>query len=145
LRIPISTPLLRVMPGASSSSARPLRSSYPFVERRFGVADAKERREAVEPYVRRLVEGGADEIVLACTHFLHLRDDIAAAAGPGVEVVDSRAGVVKRLRQVLSERGLLNGRGRGVSEAAKPYGIFLPDGDEKPLKQSTLSSLGASA
>jgi glutamate racemase len=99
-----------------------------FVERRFGVADAKERREAVEPYVRRLVEGGADEIVLACTHFLHLRDDIAAAAGPGVEVVDSRAGVVKRLRQVLSERGLLNGRGRGVSEAAKPYGIFLLTG-----------------
>jgi len=79
-----------------------------FVERRSAVAGADERREAVAPYVRRLVDGGADELVLACTHFLHLRDDIAAVAGRGVEVVDSLTGVVARLRQVLSERGLLS-------------------------------------
>jgi glutamate racemase len=78
-----------------------------FVERRSAFASPEERRAAVEGFVRPLTDAGADEIVLACTHFLHLRDDIAAAAGPGVEVVDSRDGVAGRLKAVLSERGLL--------------------------------------
>jgi len=78
-----------------------------FVERRAAVAGPEERREAVRPFVRSLVDRGADEIVLACTHFLHLRDEIAEVAGPGVEVVDSRIGVTRRLKQVLGERNLL--------------------------------------
>jgi glutamate racemase len=86
-----------------------------FVERRSAVAGKEERREAVAPYVRRLVDRGADEIVLACTHFLHLREEIAELAGPTVEVVDSRAGVVKRLKQVLTEEA---------------YGLFVLTGDE---------------
>ena len=97
-----------------------------FVERRSALAGEAERREAVAPYVRRLVDRGADVIVLACTHFLHLRDDIAAEAGPSVDVVDSRTGVVRRLRQVLGERGLLNDAGR---DGGGP-GLFLLTGDE---------------
>lgn len=96
-----------------------------FVERRAAVAGEDERRGAVAPYVRRLVEGGADVIVLACTHFLHLRDDIAAEAGPAVEVIDSRAGVVRRLRQVLSERGLL---ARNSDGETRPPSRFLLTG-----------------
>jgi glutamate racemase len=96
-----------------------------FVERRGATAGPEERREAVRPFVRRLVERGADEIVLACTHFLHLRDDIAEVAGPGVEIVDSRSGVVRRLKQVLAERGLLNGGG----PAGYERGLFLLSGE----------------
>lgn len=95
-----------------------------FVERRAAAAGEAERRAAVEPYVRRLVERGADEIVLACTHFLHLRDDIAAVAGPGVEVVDSRAGVVDRLRKVLAQAGLIE----AASPGKIPYGLLLLTG-----------------
>jgi glutamate racemase len=97
-----------------------------FVERRAAAAGSDERREAVGPFVKPLVERGADEIVLACTHFLHLRDDIAAVAGPGVEVVDSRAGVVKRLKQVLSERGLLRSAAEGRNDSTR---LFLLSGD----------------
>jgi glutamate racemase len=97
-----------------------------FVERRSATAGLEERRDAVRPFVRRLVDQGADEIVLACTHFLHLRDDIASVAGPGVEVVDSRSGVVRRLRQVLSERGLLEGG--GPEGARNPRLLFLLSG-----------------
>jgi glutamate racemase len=96
-----------------------------FVERRSAFAGEEERREVVAPYVRRLVDQGADVIVLACTHFLHLRDDISAVAGPSVEIVDSRAGVVKRLKQVLSERGLLL-----EGPVARERGLFLLTGDE---------------
>jgi glutamate racemase len=105
-----------------------------FVERRSATAGKEERREAVAPYVRRLVDRGVDEIVLACTHFLHLRDEIAELAGPSVEVVDSRAGVVKRLKQVLTERGLVDTQvlpdpvaGAQKSEA---YGLFALTGDK---------------
>ena len=99
-----------------------------FVERRAATASGSERREAVFPYVRRFLDGGADEIVLACTHFLHLRDDIAALAGPSVEIVDSRSGVVRRLKQVLGERGLLNDTGLVAGED-----LFLLTGED-PLE-----------
>lgn len=84
-----------------------------FVERSLPSSTEAERRAAVEPHVRRLVAGGADEIVLACTHFLHVARDIRAAAGPGVEVVDSREGVARRLRQLLREAGLGGGKPQG--------------------------------
>lgn len=106
-----------------------------FVERRSAVAGESERREAIWPHVRRLVERGADEIVLACTHFLHLRDDIAAVAGSGVEVVDSIAGVVARLRTVLVERGLVccpdaqaGGSAKSRTFAPSGAGLFLLTG-----------------
>jgi glutamate racemase len=98
-----------------------------FVERKAAFATAEEKREAARPFVKRFLDEGVDEIVLACTHFLHLRDDIAAVAGEGVEVVDSRAGVVKRLRAVLSERALIAGEG------AASKGIFLVTG-EPPIE-----------
>ncbi len=87
-----------------------------FVERRFVDSSAAERRAAVAPYVERLVAAGADEIVLACTHFLHVAEDIrayaeelAGRAGPDsrVEVVDSRDGVARRVVTLLREGGLL--------------------------------------
>ena len=99
-----------------------------FVERRGADASPDERRNVVEPFVRRLVDSGADEIVLACTHFLHLRDEIAEVAGPGVEIVDSRTGVVKRLRQVLGERALL----RAAAGGPRAEGTGdLPQGDRQ--------------
>jgi glutamate racemase len=95
-----------------------------FVERRSALAGPEERRAAVEPHVRRLVDGGADEIVLACTHFLHLRDEIAQAAGPGVEVVDSIAGVVARLG------GLLGPGSEAAAQAGAEDGLFLLTGGQ---------------
>lgn len=76
-----------------------------FVEHRLLSSDADARREAVRPHIRALVDAGADRIVLACTHFLHLEADISAylqnACDGCAQVVDSRRGVVSRLTQVL--------------------------------------------
>lgn len=95
-----------------------------FVERRAAYADEAERRRAVEPYVRPLMDGGADQIVLACTHFLHLRDAVASCAGTRARTVDSREGVARRLAEVLAERSLL-------AEGRVPSGpsAFLLTGD----------------
>lgn len=84
-----------------------------FVERDFVRSTAAARRAAVEAYVRRLVDAGADEIVLACTHFLHVAEDIGAAAealalesgrAARVEVIDSREGVARRVADLLAVR-----------------------------------------
>ena len=59
-------------------------------------------RKAVEP----LVTGGADKIVLGCTHYPFLRDVIAKVAGSGVEIIDSSEAVARRVATLLDENGL---------------------------------------
>jgi len=124
----VRDPYLDALVARYSKGARVIKESaqglVAFVERRSLDASPEERREAVRPFVRSLVEAGADEIVLACTHFLHLRSEIAEVAGPGVEIVDSRVGVARRLKQVLGERRLLRPAGQGD---ASP-GLFLLTG-----------------
>lgn len=78
-----------------------------FVERRLIASTRDERLAAVTPSVRAMLDRGVDAIVLGCTHFLHLSDEFAAVAGPGVSIVDSRDGVAARLASLLSEASLL--------------------------------------
>lgn len=104
-----------------------------FVEHGFPSSTEAERRAIVEPHVRRLIDAGADEIVLACTHFLHVAPDIASIAGRFVEVVDSRDGVARRLKQLLEERHLLEDGGRSARR-----GILLLTGPEPYEKSYSL-------
>ncbi len=70
-----------------------------------GMAEAKLRGVAVDPAAMRAVmaqlfdqPGGdqIDQLVLACTHFPLLADEIAAASPHGVTLVDSGAGIARR-------------------------------------------------
>lgn len=72
-----------------------------FVERRYLRSSADERLAAVRPGVGALLGAGSDAIVLGCTHFVHLADEFASEAGPGVRIVDSRDGVVARLASLV--------------------------------------------
>jgi len=78
-------------------------------------------RKAVEP----LVEGGADKIVLGCTHYPFLRDVIARVAGDGVEIIDSSEAVARRVGVLLDENNLR------AEEGAKPEYRFLTFADEE--------------
>lgn len=76
-------------------------------------------RKAVEP----LVAGGADKIVLGCTHYPFLREVIARVAGDGVEVIDSSEAVARRVATLLDENNLR-------AEECKPEYRFLTFADE---------------
>ena len=109
----------------------PAQDLVSFVERRFVASAPADREAAVAGHVQRLLAEGADEIVLACTHFLHVAGDIgrvAASLSGGAqrkaEVVDSREGVARRLHEVLAERGLLGAGAAGTL----PDGVFLLSG-----------------
>ena len=118
----------------------PAQDLVAFVERSFVASAPSEREAAVACHVKRLVAGGADEIVLACTHFLHVARDIdrvaaslADGAHRGAEVVDSREGVARRLHEVLAERGLLAASAAAAKTEAEALAIGGPSGrDAKP-------------
>ena len=109
----------------------PAQELVEFVENRLFLADLEERVEAVSPYVRIFLERGVDEIVLACTHFLHLETEIGIAIqrlnGENVHIVDSRLGVVNRVHELMQGMGFL-----GTKDCPKPNaetGEFLLTGD----------------
>ncbi len=97
-----------------------------------GFVEAVERNEEhtaeTETLVRKallpLVEGGADKIVLGCTHYPFLRDVIERIAGDGVEVIDSSEAVARRVATLLDENGIR------ADEGTTPNYTFLTFADE---------------
>ena len=62
--------------------------------------------DALAPFVSQVWESGADRLVLGCTHFLHLKDELQnqlQAVDPEIELCDSLLGVGERLRHLLSQ------------------------------------------
>ena len=56
-----------------------------------------------EVTIERLPGGEAiDTVVLACTHFPLLVDELSAAFGPGVRFVDGAAGIARRIAALTS-------------------------------------------
>ena len=67
--------------------------------------------------LRPLLNKGVDTLVLGCTHYPLLREQIAAICGPLVEVIDTAEPVARQLWRRLVLRGRLNpGPASGQSE-----------------------------
>ena len=96
-----------------------------FIEHQLFTASEAERLEAVRPAVSYFLGEGCDTIILGCTHFTHVASDIAAAAGDGVRVVDSRDGVSKQALKVWQDR-VWQDRVWQEKEAPLPYRSDLP-------------------
>ncbi|MDB4947638.1 MAG: glutamate racemase [Gemmatimonadetes bacterium] len=87
-----------------------------------GDALAARLDELTEP----LRAAGVDTVVLGCTHYVFVRDAIARALGPGVELVDSGPAIARQTRRVLAERGMLEEAGEGSIR-------FLTTGDPRDV------------
>lgn len=66
-----------------------------------------------------------DTIALACTHFPLMADALAAAAGPGVRLVDSGAGIARRIVHLLGDRVPI-GPGRAVFTRGDDIDLLRP-------------------
>ena len=108
-----------------------------FVERRFAVSTALERRRATLPYINRFREAGADAIVLGCTHFIFLLDDFRAAAGD-LSFHDSVEGV-SRQAETLLERGGLKA---GAPPPAENVLLLIGSAPPEPVWQERARSFG---
>lgn len=74
-----------------------------------GAPDTAETRATVARYLAPLKTAGVDQLVLGCTHFPFLAEQIQAYLGPGVTIVDPAPAVARQVGRVLAERGLANG------------------------------------
>lgn len=107
-------------------------------------AEAKLRGEAVDPAViaramagLRDQPGGADMdvIVLACTHFPLLIDELQAAAGPHVRLIDGAEGIARRTAALVE--------GQAWPLAAPPgVAVFTRSADRPPPPLATLAPFG---
>ena len=58
--------------------------------------------QAARPAVDFFLSQNVDTIVLGCTHFLHIASEIQQLAGEGIQVVDSREGVIRQALRIRS-------------------------------------------
>lgn len=92
-----------------ATSARIVTQAAPgLVERvEAGELSSEATRALVERYVKPLVDGGADTIVLGCTHYPFLGAVIQEVAGPSIAVIDPAVAVARELHRRLDAAGLL--------------------------------------
>jgi glutamate racemase len=78
----------------------------PLVEE--GWSDHPAARLVAEEYLTPVRQGGADTLVLGCTHYPLLKPLIASVVGPGVTLIDSANETARDVALALAERGLEN-------------------------------------
>lgn len=92
-------------------------------------AEARLRGEAVDPAVYARAAAGLrdqpggdaiDTVVLACTHFPLLQDELAAAFGPDVRFVDGARGIARRIAHLTA--------GQAFLRAQPDMALFTRDG-----------------
>jgi len=64
---------------------------------------------AVEEYLQPLLDAGVDTLILGCTHYPALKDDIGAFMGSDVTLVDSADALAAAAQDRLAELALLRG------------------------------------
>lgn len=84
-----------------------------FVEESFLEADREERDAVLAPHVKAILASGADTLVLGCTHFLYLGEDLKRLLGRKVTVFDSLEGVRRRIGVIADRGGLAPTQERG--------------------------------
>jgi glutamate racemase len=63
--------------------------------------------QILHPWLAPLLAAGIDHLVLACTHYSLVKEEIQRLVGPGVKVIDPSPAIARRVGQVLAERGEL--------------------------------------
>jgi glutamate racemase len=77
-----------------------------FVER--GDLDGEDVRKYLTELLFEFQENPVDAVVLGCTHYPFLREQIAAALGGNVRIFDGGEGTAREMKRRLGEAGLLS-------------------------------------
>lgn len=73
-----------------------------------GLSGTAEAREAVQEYLKPLQEENIDTLILGCTHYPFMEEEIRTVLGAGVALVDPAVATVRAAREDMERRGLLN-------------------------------------
>ncbi|MDO4799237.1 MAG: glutamate racemase, partial [Bacillota bacterium] len=84
----------------------------------FGFEDGETVQREVEAFVQRHLRAQLSDslsaVVLGCTHFVFLKEEIARRLPPRVRLFDGNHGTAMRLKNLLSTRDLLSSDGEGT-------------------------------
>jgi glutamate racemase len=89
-----------------------------FVENRYFDSTREDRLAVIHEAAETFLRAGVDEIVLGCTHFLYVSEELREETGGTIEIVDSRDGVGRQIKKVL-------GPGAADGSKSKPDLMFL--------------------
>ena len=83
---------------------RPDADLISFIEHCSFTASLEERKNACRPAAEFFKQNGCDVIILGCTHFLNIKEEMQVVCGNEVQVVDSVDGVVNHAIEVKKGR-----------------------------------------
>lgn len=75
-----------------------------------GQMDSPEMTMLLKKYVEPMLEHNIDQLVLGCTHYPFLTEQIQEITGEGVQIIDSGEAIARQTRVILQQEGLLNER-----------------------------------
>ena len=81
-----------------------------------------------------LIDQGADTLVLGCTHYPFLADEIQAVAGKDVVIIDPSPAVARFLAQRLTEEGSIR-KTAGASAISRFWCTGNPDARTETLQK----------
>lgn len=120
----------------TSVSIVPAGGLVDFVEHRIAPDNVEEARAAVRTAVSGIDAASTDAVVLGCTHFTHLAAEIQHELGASVRVIDSRAGVARRVAALAGApdgvRGVERGGGRGHERGGGAGRLYVTSSGEGP-------------
>jgi glutamate racemase len=93
----------------------PLANMVELVEYDFFTTSSQEKRAAITAELGDYDYSDIDTLVLGCTHFILIEEELRQVLGQRINLVDSRRGVTRQLGRVLNAEGL----GRGGSQGSR--------------------------
>ncbi len=93
-----------------------------------GKMRSPEMTRLLRKYVEPMLEQNIDQLVLGCTHYPFLTDQIQEITGDRVCIVDSGEAIARQTRVILNQEGLLN------TENKEGYRIFYTNKNPQVLQ-----------
>lgn len=106
-----------------------------FVEKEYFNATESERLNAVKEAADFFKAKGCDTVILGCTHFTHIANEMRTACGKEITVVDSRDGVANQAIRKIHEEGAKEYTGDAAQTSVKNLTFFVTKATESETKE----------
>ena len=106
-----------------------------FIEKKYFTASEDERLSAVRDAADFFKGKGCDTVILGCTHFTHIAEEMRKACGDGIAVVDSRDGVSNQAIRKFHEDDKISEKIREVSDSLKNLTFFVTKASGRELSE----------
>lgn len=89
-----------------------------------------------------MLENGIDTLVLGCTHYPIIKEDVETICGPMVNVIDPSSAAARQVKHLLKQHGLLALPSKNALGTCGPAHTFVTSGSSVPLHRALLQLPG---